>query len=377
MEQLWRNVDAAVVSPRMETTRQNRPSVKTEDDELKLTGESQDSIDALLSDLETVVAFLAQKLPEDLLGPLCPFMMADLVPKLIQSWLNPAVPTSLADMPRFQDIIQRAKVFCESLRKNGFSGYDELSEWVNKAHMTWLGKCRETALNTVRSRLTSGIGKPKEVEKIEKRMVTVSEGRELATTGAGAAADTNDWGDAWDEAWDDDNQETDIPQADDDAGYNEGPLETTEDDGTDAWGWDDEGGKAAEEAGADTAEDDDAGADAWGWGGEDAAAGETPDPKPSSPRKMRSKPAPREPAGEEEQRELILKESYHISSMPEPVLELIFSILEDGGALTKEDNEYQLVAATAPGLFSLPTFVLALFRAISPYYYSLDVGGNM
>jgi centromere/kinetochore protein ZW10 len=63
--------------------------------------------------------------------------------------------------------------------------------------------------------------------------------------------------------------------------------------------------------------------------------------------------------------------------MPEPVLELIYAILEDGAALTRDDVEYAPVAATAPGLFGLPTFALALFRAISPYYYSLSEGGNM
>lgn len=35
------------------------------------------------------------------------------------------------------------------------------------------------------------------------------------------------------------------------------------------------------------------------------------------------------------------------------------------------------MAAAAPGLFSLPTLVLAMFRAVSPHYYTLNAGGNM
>lgn len=35
------------------------------------------------------------------------------------------------------------------------------------------------------------------------------------------------------------------------------------------------------------------------------------------------------------------------------------------------------MAAAAAGLFSLPTLVLAMFRAVSPHFYALNAGGNM
>lgn len=49
------------------------------------------------------------------------------------------------------------------------------------------------------------------------------------------------------------------------------------------------------------------------------------------------------------------------------------------GPLTQSRSEGNPVAAAAAGLFNLPTLVLAMFRAVSPYYYSLDIsgGGNM
>lgn len=40
-------------------------------------------------------------------------------------------------------------------------------------------------------------------------------------------------------------------------------------------------------------------------------------------------------------------------------------------------HENSPVAKAAAGLFSLPTLALAMFRAVGPYYYSLDNGGNM
>lgn len=72
-----------------------------------------------------------------------------------------------------------------------------------------------------------------------------------------------------------------------------------------------------------------------------------------------------------------MKETYSISSMPQPVLDLIIAIVEDGAALTNDSYAGSPVAAQAAGLFSLPTLALAIFRAISPHYYAPGVGGNM
>ncbi|TFB03980.1 hypothetical protein CCMA1212_004051 [Trichoderma ghanense] len=411
MEQLWHNLDAAVISPRMDASRSNIPGIRVEGDLLELAGSSDGSAESLLSDLEQILTFVAQKLPADLLRPLADVMMGDIISKLTKGWLNPAVPSGLKDLDKFQVLVSKMKGFCETLQHNGFTGLEQLQDWASKAPTIWLEKSRETALDSVRVQLASGIGESKRVEKIERQMVSIAEGKELSRTGAGAVADSNDWGDDWGEAWDDEkagNDKDQQPQAkghgdnhgeDDDGaadawgwddnddattdekktGANEPAEAANEDDGADAWGWGDNddtnGPKNAEAKGAADAPDEDDGADAWGWGDDGDAPEEpasVPAPVPVAPAaKAKSSKAP------EETRELVFKETYSISSMPEPVLELIFSILEDGAALTKDGNEYGLLAATAPGLFSLPTFVLALFRAISPHYYSSDAGGNM
>ena len=355
MEQLWRNLDAAVISPRMRTGQGAVAFVKVEGDVLELSGQSEASVESLLSDLDTATSFVARKLPEALLQPLGGFMMAELIPQLIQQWLNPAVPSSLTNTAEFQQMIRGAENLCNSLRQNGYTGFEELSEWVTKAPTVWLEKYRQTTLDSVRARLTNGVGELKQVEKVEKQMVSVSEGKELATTGAGASAETNDWGEEWGAAWDDDNdQNTNEHQPAE-------PEKDGEDDGADAWGWGEEetAGQPPEEAPqrADAGEDDSAAA--WGWGDEHA--------EPASKIKAPNKPES-DPKGMA--RELVFKETYYISSMPEPVLELISSILDDGAALIRDGNEYAHIASTAPGLFSLPTFVLALFRAVSPLYVS-------
>lgn len=378
MEQLWRHLDSAIVSPRMAT---NLPisGVTSNGNVLQLQGTSEPSVDALLSDLETVMKFLSLKIPSELIQSLCPFMMTDLIPKLIQQWLDPAVPSSLTNMANFQQAIRKTERFCSSLQESGFSGIQGLCDWVNKAPMIWLGKCRESALDTVRQSLTKGIGGSKSVEKVEKQMVSISEGKELAAKGAGAAAEANDCADDWGAAWDDEN---DLPSEERRASADGGECVDTDghDDGTGAWGWDeDETADApADEARKGTGiDDEDEGADAWGWGDDEDTS---PRAKEKKAQESRQKVAARRrPSREtaEQMRELVLRETYHISSMPEPVLDLISSILEDGATLTQPGDEYACVASMAPGLFSLPTFVLALFRAVSPYYYSLGAGGSM
>lgn len=378
MEQLWRNIDAAVVSPRMDTKAASLPRIKASDDMLELDGTAEKSIPALLEDLEATIAFLTAKLPSDMLDHLCQFMMVDFTPRLIREWLSPAVPSSLDDMEGFEAMIHHSKKFCESLTGLGYTGIGELQEWVDNAPTTWLGKCRETALDTIRSRLVGGIGKSKQVEKIERHMVSLAEGKELATTGAGATADTNDWGDDWGDAWDEDedaNEASGAPKSQATDAKLEPAKHQTEDDGADAWGWDEEEGEtvdAKQDSNSKSKDDEDDAVEAWGWGDEDATEEVEPPTSVVDPSK---KSHPKHT--EEETRELVLKETYHISSMPEPVLELIFAILEDAVTLTKGDKTYGHVASAAPWLFDLPAMALTLFRAVSPHYYSLENGGNM
>jgi centromere/kinetochore protein ZW10 len=282
-------------------------------------------------------------------------------------------------MDDFQSLIDSVDGFCQSLSSLGYSHIDALQQWVKNAPMTWLGRCRETALDEIRTSLAKGIGKSRPVEKIEKQMVSVAEGNELATTGAGATADTNDWGAEWGAEWDDDEEATSGHDSTNSVKDVKGDTTTVdEDDGADAWGWGDDEAQVADDRktttpGGDQAiRDEDDGGAAWGWGDEDETSHQ-PEPKvgPAKNKKRRISGA------KEETRELVLKETYHISSLPDPVLQLIYRVLEDGAILTRGEEQYSHVANTAAGLFSLPTFCLALFRAISPHYYPVDEGGSM
>ncbi|RYO93816.1 hypothetical protein DL766_005098 [Monosporascus sp. MC13-8B] len=373
MALLWHSVDEAIISPRTDLNNSNLPSIITDyvslpnqlcrpkliaaKSTLSITGNSDRKVTALFSELERAMEYFSKRLPEELVHSLSNVMMPVLIPRLITVWLDSAVPASLSEMEGFSDIVEAVISFCDSLHRLHYSGFEELQEWVDNVPRVWLSKCRETALGSIRSRLAGGLGDSKVVERVETQVVSKSEGRELAANGA-----TGD--DSWDAAW-----------SDGETGANKdhnGKPEPTEDDGADNWGWgndDDAAGSNPEEAKRHpqteaSIEEDDA-LEAWGWGDEDATQ-ETP-----------AQPAPNSKEGANKEvssqtREITLKETYNISAMPEPVLALISAVLEDGALLVASP-----VASAAAGLFSLPTLILALFRAVSPYYYALSDGGNM
>jgi len=257
-------------------------------------------------------------------------MVPEVTSRVIHDWLDSAVPGSLAEMDTFEAVISAAKRFCGNLASLNYTGFGELQEWVGNAPKVWLAKCRETALDTVRVKLSQGLGSPKEVERVERQMVSRAEGKHLTENGPSAAADNQDWDAAW--SSEDEPAKVEAPKG-------PGNPSLEEDDGADAWGaWADDEGPTEEPSveedkknaapgtdGSNVEEEEDP-SDAWGWGDDDAK--EDVDPATVAlPRPAAEPPATRE---------MVLKETYSISSTPEPVLSLIVAILEDGAALTSE-----------------------------------------
>lgn len=159
-------------------------------------------------------------------------------------------------------------------------------------------------------------------------MVSRDEGNNIATTGNIVNQD-------WDAAWDsDENEDSNHAPPVDEVSNAENKQQSEDDDGTDAWGWGDDDTEIAE---------------------------------PTSPSPPMIEPS--------QKREVTLSEKYSISSMPQPVFDLVTNIYDDGAKLAKMENAP--VAKAVAGLFLLPTIVLAMYRAVSPHYYTMDASGNM
>ncbi|KAK4238495.1 Centromere/kinetochore protein zw10 [Achaetomium macrosporum] len=357
MDRFWQDLYKAILLPRMDITKDTLPALHVQDGILEVRGSADKTVQSLFADLEQVFSFLVQQLPPDLVETISSTLLPGTIHSITGVWLDSAVPSSLQDMKRFQEVITATRDFCARLKALEFSNLGGLQEWTESAPRVWLSKCREAALDSVRTKLARGLGAPKRVEKVEKQMVSRLEGEQLVANGAVASIDN----DAWD-AWDDGDRGAPEETAD---GRADKPAEEGDDDGTDAWGWGEEEAPDEEprESKPDDEEDPSA---AWGWGDE------ANNDEAKAPGRSQATALP-----ETQTRELILRESYSISSMPQPVLDLIFAIIEDGASLTQERYAESPVATQAAGLFSLPTLVLAMFRAVSPHYYATEIGGNM
>ncbi|GAB1314122.1 ribosome bioproteinsis protein ytm1 [Madurella fahalii] len=366
MSQLWQDINKAILLPRMDLSKSTLPGIRIQDNTLEVRGTTDKSVKSLFADLEHVFSFLVQRLPTDLLETISATLLPETIHRITTVWLDSAVPSSLQDMERFQDVIAITRDFCSTLSTLGFSNIGDLQEWTESAPRVWLSKCREAALDSVRAKLSQGLGAPRRVERVEKQTVSRLESEQLTANGGVDASDDHGW-----DAWDDGEQDAPEPTANE---IRDKPPDEAGDDGIDAWGWGDEEAtveepkeESREEPKAGKPDEDEDPTEAWGWGDENndeqtevAEGPQTADPQP--------KP---------QTRELILKETYSISSMPQPVLDLIFAIVEDGAALTQDSYASSPVAAAAAGLFSLPTLALAMFRAVSPHYYASGIGGNM
>ncbi|KAI1821847.1 hypothetical protein F4861DRAFT_551303 [Xylaria intraflava] len=359
MAVFWQGLDEALIRPRTSLEGQDLAAIRVENSSLVLAGKADRTVPSLFQDLAIALGYLSERLPQDLICSFSDVMMPDLIPRIISRWLEPVVPTSLKNMDEFQSILDATKMFCDRLSNLNFSGFQDLHEWVQNVPRVWLAKCREAALDSIRTKLTQGLGDPKEIERVETQIVSQEEEQRLAPSN-----DIPPTEDAWDAAWDDGevaaNKDNQSKPTDD------------EDDGADAWGWGDDNDyveTSTETTGANAKDAEQIGeedlAEAWGWGDEENTTDVSKDAvvhnKESQPTRSTH--------------ELTLKETYNISSMPEPVIALIMAILEDGASLVASSENP--MATAAPGLFSLPTLVLAMFRAVSPHYYALNVGGNM
>jgi len=184
-------------------------------------------------------------------------------------------------------------------------------------------------------------------------MVAREEGKQIATTGNLV---NQDWDAAWDS--DEDEKQEEIPTGANRASLDEQRRHS-------------QLSPAPNSAQTPTTDNDDDGADAWGWGDDDGA-----EISPVLEHSNADRPQI-DRAVTPEMREVTLSEPYWTSSMPKPLFQTITDIYGDGADLTKKGSESIPVTAAAVGLFSLPTLVLAMYRAVSPYYYSHDPSGNM
>ncbi|KAG0156936.1 hypothetical protein PDIDSM_4119 [Penicillium digitatum] len=312
-----------------------------------------------LDRLSSVLCYLRRHLPSSVSATFSESFIVTISSKMISEWLSSAIPTDLGGLAEFENILNHVLHFTKQIESWGWTGQKELVSWVNQAPRLWLTRRRVDSLDSVRKFIAASQGTTKQVERIEKENVSQSEGSLLEN------ASNDDWDADWDDDKEDEPKEAETAK----------PEELEGD--VSAWGLDEEeiedNPNQAKQEAATSAEDDDAD-DAWGWGDEDEDDHKVIN-KPSQPQKTAAiNPTDQKnTTGSASPKEVILKEVFTITDIPESVLGVVRQQITDSKDILQPIYANSRVASSGTGLLALPTLILAMFKATSSTFYSLKL----
>lgn len=280
--------------------------------------DSQSSPAAIAQTLDritSVLDFLRERLPTSISASLSQFFIPAVAAKAIAGSLSSEIPTDLNGLDEFEKTLDRVMQFTNTVNSWGWSGHEELVSWVNQAPRTWLARRRIHSLDSVRKVLAASQGATKQVERVEKEKVSQADGALLEN------ATNDDWDAGWDDEKDEataDKMSTNQPQG--------------EEEDFDAWGLDEDAQEASKDEGNEKEEDD--ADDAWGWGDDDQ--GETGDrgravQTPSESKQANGGKAAQVPSP----KEVVLREMYTVTDIPDSVLGVIQQQIADSKDITK------------------------------------------
>ncbi|OJJ44669.1 hypothetical protein ASPZODRAFT_18241 [Penicilliopsis zonata CBS 506.65] len=322
---------------------------------------SRMTVSDLLGGVSNLLGCLRQSLPEIVANPLSDYFVPNLLSKII-SWLSSTIPTDLDGLDEFEKTLEHAQKFTNLVESLGWRGQDEIGAWINQAPRLWLTRRRVDSLDRVRKVLAASKGTTKHVERVEKEKVAQAEEVLLE------APSTDDWDASWDDVNDGANaqEKTSIPG-----------VEEEED--VSAWGLDDEETVEEKEGVKEDVlepaeEDDDDGADAWGWGDEDEEKQDDKVQSSTTPVKVSANG--KVSVQQSSPREVILKETYTVTDIPESILQIVQQQIVDSEALTQHTHSNSRVAASGAGLLALPTLILAMFKATASSFYALKLNSG-
>ncbi|CAG8188527.1 unnamed protein product [Penicillium olsonii] len=314
-----------------------------------------------LDRLSHILGYLREHLPTLVSAALSESFIPKLASKTISEWLSHAIPTDLDGLYDFEILLDHVLEFTQKVESWGWTGQEELVSWVNQAPRLWLTRRRVDSLDSVRKALAASQGTTKTVERIEKEKVSQADEALL----------DNAVNDDWDAGWDDDK---------DDAKSDKVTASPEDEEDVSAWGLDDDDTEEVhEEPKADPptdTEDDDAD-DAWGWG-DDEVEGQTVESQPtSSQASPAAKPTENKSSqGSTSPKEVILREVFTITDIPESVLNIVRQQIADSNDIQQPAHAKSRVASSGAGLLALPTLILAMFKATSSTFYSLKLSSG-
>ncbi|KAL8991067.1 MAG: hypothetical protein Q9177_000428 [Variospora cf. flavescens] len=361
---LTEKLQCAIIMPRLQL-RADRCDrfLLEENDAIRLSGLSSPSdLRRLLHDLDMFLSFIQTHLPFSISDPLSKSCGPSLVENLISVRLSAAVPQELAALQYFNSTREEVRRFSKTMDDHGWPGASRLRAWANSIPQIWLEKRQRQCLEQVRQLLRRGLGDIKTVERVETQKVSQQD----------SLFHTSKGNDDWNAEWSEEEERSFGPKQ---VESSNASADTEEED-VRAWGLDDgKDNRKTEDNSPVGGKDDEA--DAWGWGddGDDDEGSRSPQGNTNKPARQGVNGYDKAQRGSE--REITLRESYNITSLPLGILDLINSIVADAYALSTQSSGDSTMASAVPGLSNLPTLLLIMYRASASSFYSINNSGNM
>ena len=366
-QELIRNVLVPLLAP--PASFGHASSIEVSETSLRVDRTNQEyAADMFLDGLSKTFLFLEQSLPASVGKDLSQFLVPFVVDKLVAYNLNTAMPTSIDSTDELRSLLDKVKSFAGQIRNNGWSDADELNTWTLQVPKSWLAKKRETSISSVRSILATSVRKTQRVERVVENATTPkkNDGHGLPNQEA------NEWNEDW------------TDQAEHDTTSKEVDATGHDDEDTSAWdAGDDVAGtpsspdRAKVEPFAEKGVDDQD--EAWGWN----EHGSQKDPLSPKHARAISKEMPKlnghPPFGQSPELEPPSRDIYRdtVTRVPHNLYQLIVDLCINAATLRTEAYKNSPIAPAALGLYTLPTLILAGYRALAPSHYQTLNGGNL
>ncbi|MCJ1477975.1 ribosome biogenesis protein ytm1 [Lambiella insularis] len=360
--------DNVILTPRIQLQADGSTAAWTiQGDDIWISGRiTEPSTKTLLSDIIAMVQHINSHIPPAIAIPFTELLLPGLASRMVSGPLSSSVPQDLDGISSFKHTLDQVSSFAESLVEHGLRGKNDLTRWVDAAPQVWLARRTESSLHSIRHLLVHGLGKPQTVERVETQVISSEDNLFV----------DNSNNEDWNAGWSDEDEENKSPKPAAEHSQQINGKDGDEEEDVSAWGLDDDADNEPHDTDhRPSNEEDDGGA--WGWS-EDNENNNT-NRSPAAPRSTK-KTSQRNGSitnGPLMERQVTLKESYHITSLPEQILELIIQVASDAEALAQSDPAENPVTPAAEGLFALPGLLLSMYRACAPSFYLHETSGNM
>lgn len=376
LDRLHYRITTILIFPRLDHASGAGYTFATNENNTKLQLKRRDSpsptIASVYTDLKLVLGFLTAKFGTQISQLLSKTLTPAILNILMGSYLPSCIPTDLDHFNEFELVLKQTTAFEEYLSQTGWlDGHGgELKDWVTRAPRIWLNRRRESALDSLRRTFSLGLGQRHRVERVERV-------QEINDVAAEVSKPIDDGEDNWDTNWDveieDEEEEEKKPPPPTESAAAKPKSEPTptadEDEDVSGWGFDDDidiedDGPADKPAHTSEPKLNSHGAeeeDNWGWGDDNDQPQETPAPsKPNGPQQ------------EKEVKNITLRETYSITSVPQEVINIILNTISEAEKLAQPQYSNLSIASSIPGLLTIPTSILTLYRALSAIFYRDD-----